>query len=102
MSRSFVLFQLRWLPGKDVPAFSTANSVEGLPVSIASSCAFHLEGDYLALDTVNNIFVWNWRAGTSCMIDPEHQEWVSSSGCRCERTDLEGYLMCRGTETDFT
>lgn len=38
---------------------------------------YHLQGDYLAINTYDSILVWNWADDTVCtMSDPAKLKWV--------------------------
>jgi hypothetical protein len=43
---------------------------------------YSLEGDYIAIDSLQGILIWNWKEDRICTLHPEGQEWVSASACR--------------------
>ena len=38
---------------------------------------YSLEGDYVAIDSLSGILIWNWKEDTICTLLPEGHEWVS-------------------------
>lgn len=41
---------------------------------------YHLEGDYLVIDSYDTIFIWNWKDDTVCTIsDSDRRRWVRSA-----------------------
>lgn len=39
---------------------------------------YSLEGDCIAIDSLQGILIWNWKEDTICSLDPEGREWVSA------------------------
>lgn len=37
----------------------------------------HLAGEYIAVDTINEILIWNWKDDTIGVVHPEGREWAS-------------------------
>lgn len=37
---------------------------------------YSMEGDYIVMDSLVGILVWNWKEDTICHIDSEGHKWV--------------------------
>lgn len=46
--------------------------------------SYTLEGDHIAIDSVQGILIWNWKEDRICTLDPERREWVSAPASPAE------------------
>lgn len=75
------IIQLDWQESNDgfVPAFTLQAGLDDITKYLpdADSDPYTLDGDYLVIDSIHAIFIWNWRDDTICtMVDLSGSEWV--------------------------
>ncbi|KAF8307812.1 hypothetical protein DL93DRAFT_2159370 [Clavulina sp. PMI_390] len=71
--------------GNDPPAFSPSGQLLlgrdiCLPDDDTATPTYQLQGDYLIIDTIQSLFIWNWREGLVGRIDNRQHEWGNGKG----------------------
>ncbi|KAF8305075.1 hypothetical protein DL93DRAFT_2233235 [Clavulina sp. PMI_390] len=79
---SYSILRLSWAAESTLPIFENIArlNMADYPTIIEQYPEYHLEGDYLLLDTLSSITVWDWKQDQIGLVDSEQHEWVSGAG----------------------
>ncbi|KAF8307819.1 hypothetical protein DL93DRAFT_2232025, partial [Clavulina sp. PMI_390] len=73
---------LHWGIDPSMPIFQPVARLAPTPLYIEDICfcTYNLQEDYVILEDIDYLIIWNWREGTICRIDGDHHEWDIGSG----------------------
>ncbi|KAF8305065.1 hypothetical protein DL93DRAFT_2160451 [Clavulina sp. PMI_390] len=76
------VLRLTWTTNSDLPAFIRVAQLEPAPRYMKDNdyWEYHLDAEYLIIETVKSILIWNWREDAICLMSSDDEDWANGSG----------------------
>ncbi|KAF8294792.1 hypothetical protein DL93DRAFT_2161369 [Clavulina sp. PMI_390] len=87
LTSSFSILRIGWTSDSNSPTIQDIArlDLESYPILDMGWLEYHLEGDYLLLDTIRSLVVWDWKNDGIGIIDSEQHHWAAQSRTDCIR-----------------